>query len=61
MLMLLMLPLTVFVTTALVTKKFVLTSNCPYSEGPLQAECSDWLVMALSLHQNRSYIESLYN
>ena len=39
-----------FVTTALV-KKFVLTSNCPDSEGPLQSECSDWSPMALSLHR----------
>ena len=36
---------------SLVYEKFVLTWNCPYSEGPLQSECSDWLAMALSLHQ----------
>ena len=39
--------------TALVTKKKrVLTLNCPYSEGPLRSECSDWLPMAMSLHRD---------
>ena len=51
---------TLFVTTALVTKQFVLTSNCPYPGGPVQSQCSDWLPMALSLHQECSYIECPY-
>ena len=46
--------------TALVTKKFGVTSNCPYSEGPLQSEYHDWLPMTLSLHQNCPYIECPY-
>ena len=33
---------------------------CPYSEGPLQSECSNWLPMVSSLHQNCPYIECPY-
>ena len=37
-------------TTALVSKPIILTSDCPYSEGQLQSECSGWFPIALSLH-----------
>ena len=49
-----------FVKTALLTKKIVLTSICPYSEGPLQSECSDWSPIALSLHSDSPCIEGPY-
>ena len=52
---------TLFVTTVLVTKNLVLTSNCPCSEGPLQSKSSDWLPMAFSLRQDCPYIECPYN
>ena len=51
---------TLFVATALVTKRFVLTSSCPHSEEPLQSESGDWTPMALSLHQDCPYIECPY-
>ena len=51
---------TLCVTTAVVTRKIVLTSNCPYSEGPLQSEYSDWLPMTLSLHRDCPYIKCPY-
>ena len=35
-------------TTALIPKKTVLTSNYPYSEVPLQSKCSDWVAVAVS-------------
>ena len=43
------------VTSALFTKKIVLTSSCPYSEGPPQSESSDRFQIALSLHQECPY------
>ena len=46
--------------TALGTKKFVLTSKCPYSLGPLQSECINWSPMALSLHQSCPYMQCPY-
>ena len=36
--------------------KIVLTLNCPYSEGLLQSDCSDWFPNALSLHRECPYI-----
>ena len=51
---------TLFVTTALVIKQFVLTLNCPYSEGPLQSECSSWSPMALSLDRHCPSFECHY-
>ena len=49
-----------FVMTALVTKSFVLTTNCRNSEEPLQSECSDWLSMPLSVYRDCPYIECPY-
>ena len=48
------------VTTALVTKKFVLTSRFPYSKGPLQSDGSDWVPMTWSLHRDCPHIECYY-
>ena len=42
-------------TNCFVTKKTVLTSGYPYSKGPLQSGHSDWLPIALSLHQKCHY------
>ena len=39
-----------FMTTAVVPKRNVLPSLCPYSGTPLQQECSEWLPDPLSLH-----------
>ena len=49
-----------FVTSALVPKRPVLISNWPYSEMPLQTECSEQSPIALSLHQECLYIECPY-
>ena len=46
--------------TALVPRKRILMWSCPYSEAPLQSECSDWSPLALSLHQGCPYIECPY-
>ena len=48
------------VTTALVTKKIVIISNCPYSVLILQSKCSDWFPTSLSLHQECPYKECPY-
>ena len=46
--------------SCLVTKIIVLTPNCPYSAGPLQSECSDWIPLAASFHQECPYIRCPY-
>ena len=45
---------------ALVPKKTVLVSNCPYSKVLLQSECSGCYPIALFLHYGCPYIECPY-
>ena len=45
--------------TALLSKENVLALDCLYSEVPLQAECSGWFQIAVSLHRKCPYNKSM--